>query len=107
MMISMSSHFGALELNHRESPKKLQLSLISQRKQSCYIVGKVSQPRKISMKLLAFLAEAFINTFGITQPQPEQQRKIHLILGGFILTVIVLAFGTVGFLVYTVTTGNR
>lgn len=54
------------------------------------------------MKLLAFLTETFINTFGITRPRPEQEQRASLVIGGFLLTVILLAFGIVGFLVYTI-----
>jgi hypothetical protein len=55
------------------------------------------------MKLLAFLTETFINTFGITRPSPGQEKRTELILGGFLLTVLVLAFGIVAFLVYNIT----
>jgi hypothetical protein len=37
------------------------------------------------MKLLNFLVESFIATFGITRPKPEQQRTVALALGGFLL----------------------
>ena len=37
------------------------------------------------MKLLNFLVESFIATFGITRPKPEQQRTVALTLGGFLL----------------------
>ena len=37
------------------------------------------------MKLLIFLVESFIATFGITRPKPEQQRTVALALGGFLL----------------------
>jgi hypothetical protein len=37
------------------------------------------------MRLLNFLVESFINTFGITRPRPEQQRLVALTLGGFLL----------------------
>jgi hypothetical protein len=54
------------------------------------------------MKLLAYLTDAFIAVFGITQPRPEQQRLANLLIGGFLLTAIVSAFGVVGFLVYSI-----
>ena len=41
------------------------------------------------MKLLLFLAYAFINTFGITQPTPEAARQAAIYIG-ILLTVIVL-----------------
>ena len=37
------------------------------------------------MKLLNFLVESFVATFGITRPKPEQQRTVALALGGFLL----------------------
>jgi hypothetical protein len=37
------------------------------------------------MKVLMFLMESFIGAFGITRPKPEQQRKVALLLGGFLL----------------------
>jgi hypothetical protein len=37
------------------------------------------------MRLLNFLVESFIATFGITRPKPEQQRIVAITLGGFLL----------------------
>jgi hypothetical protein len=37
------------------------------------------------MKLLNFLVESFVATFGITKPRPEQQRTVAFALGGFLL----------------------
>jgi hypothetical protein len=37
------------------------------------------------MKVLNFLVEGFVNTFGITRPRPEQERTVALALGGFLL----------------------
>lgn len=54
------------------------------------------------MKLLAYLTETFIATFGITRPQPEQERLANFLIGGFLLTAIVVAFSVVGFMVYSV-----
>jgi hypothetical protein len=54
------------------------------------------------MKLLAWLTESFIAVFGITRPRPEQQRRANLLIGGFLLAVILVAFGTVGLLVYLI-----
>lgn len=54
------------------------------------------------MKLLAWLTETFIAVFGITRPRPEQQKRANLLIGGFLLTVIVVVFGTVGLLVYLI-----
>jgi hypothetical protein len=58
------------------------------------------------MPLLEFLAQVFIGTFGITQPQPEQRKLVSILLGGFILAVAVIAVSVVGFLVYQVHSGH-
>ncbi len=51
------------------------------------------------MKLLAWLTEAFINTFGITRPRPEQQRTAQLLIGGFLLAfILVVAAAIIGLL---------
>jgi len=52
------------------------------------------------MKLLAWLTESFIEVFGITRPKPEQQRLANFVIGGFLLAVILVAFGAVGVMVY-------
>jgi hypothetical protein len=54
------------------------------------------------MKLLAWLTETFIAVFGITRPRPEQQRVANFLIGGFLLTVILGAFGVVGVLVFLI-----
>jgi hypothetical protein len=54
------------------------------------------------MKLLSWLTETFIATFGITRPRPEQERLANVVIGGFLLTVILGAFGVVGLLVYMI-----
>ncbi|MBW4028410.1 hypothetical protein [Acidipila rosea] len=54
------------------------------------------------MKLLDFLTESFISTFGITRPRPEQQRLASLLIGGFLLAVITGAFGIVGFFLWAI-----
>jgi len=59
------------------------------------------------MKLLAFLTELFIDTFGITRPKPEQERTANLVIGGFLLVFGVAALGIVGFLVLQITTGSH
>jgi len=56
------------------------------------------------MKLLTWLTETFIATFGITHPRPEQERKANLVIGGLLLTFIVAVFGVVGFLVFMIST---
>ena len=58
------------------------------------------------MGLLNFLAQAFINAFGITQPSPKQQRMVSLVLGGFILCVFVVVLSVTGFLLYRVHAGR-
>ena len=54
------------------------------------------------MKLLAYLTETFIATFGITRPRPEQEKVANLFIGGFLLVFLLAAFGLVGFMVYTI-----
>jgi hypothetical protein len=54
------------------------------------------------MKLLAWLTESFIAVFGITRPRPEQQKLANILIGGFLLAAILVAFGTVGTLVFLI-----
>jgi hypothetical protein len=54
------------------------------------------------VKLLAWVTDSFIAVFGITRPRPEQQRTANLLIGGVLLTVILVAFGAVGLLVYLI-----
>ncbi|GGG97312.1 hypothetical protein [Silvibacterium dinghuense] len=46
------------------------------------------------MRLLDWLTDLFVDTFGITRPQPEQRRRISLILGIplllFLLAIVAL-----------------
>jgi hypothetical protein len=56
------------------------------------------------MKLLTWLMESFINTFGITRPKPEQERVASLAIGGFLLAVILVVFSLAGFFVYELRT---
>lgn len=58
------------------------------------------------MRLLDYLAEVFIGTFGITQPKPESRRQISLVLGGFILLSVLVGFAIVGFLLYFIRTSH-
>jgi hypothetical protein len=59
------------------------------------------------MRLLNFLAQAFIGTFGITQPStPKQQRLVALLLGGLILTTFLVAVSIVGFMLYELHLGR-
>jgi high-affinity Fe2+/Pb2+ permease len=52
------------------------------------------------MKLLAWLTETFIATFGITHPRPEQQRMANLLIGGLVLGVLIVVSGVIGFLIF-------
>jgi len=56
------------------------------------------------MKLLAWLTETFIATFGITHPRPEQQRMANIIIGGLLLAILLIVFGVIGFLVFMIST---
>ncbi|HEX3663250.1 MAG TPA: hypothetical protein VHU89_17565 [Acidobacteriaceae bacterium] len=58
------------------------------------------------MKLLAWLTETFIQTFGITRPRPEQQRTAQMVLGGFLLTFFLVVVAVMVFLVYEIHTGS-
>lgn len=47
------------------------------------------------MRLLLFLARAFIQTFGITQPTPQQERRAAWFIGALcfaIVAAVVTAF---------------
>ena len=48
------------------------------------------------MSLLSFLAQVFINVFGIIQPTVEQRKRISVVLGGLILAMILAAVTVVG-----------
>lgn len=54
------------------------------------------------MKLLAWLTDSFIMVFGITPPEPEQRKMANILIGGFLLTVILVVFGAVGLLVFLI-----
>ncbi len=54
------------------------------------------------MRLLDYLAEVFIGTFGITQPVEERRRQVAFVLGGFILLGLLAGFAVVGFLLYSI-----
>lgn len=58
------------------------------------------------MKLLAWLTETFIQTFGITRPRPEQQRTAQIVIGGFLLAFILLVAGVTTFLLYEIHAGH-
>ena len=58
------------------------------------------------MKLLAWLLETFIATFGITRPRPDQERTAQLLIGGFLLAFILVAAGVVAFLLFEIHAGR-
>lgn len=58
------------------------------------------------MKLLTWITELFIETFGITRPKPEQQRMTNLVIGGFLLAFATIVLGIIGFLVFQITTSG-
>jgi hypothetical protein len=59
------------------------------------------------MKLLAWITELFIDTFGITRPKPEQQRTVNLVIGGFLLSFGVVVLAIIGFLVFQISAGSH
>jgi hypothetical protein len=54
------------------------------------------------MRILEYLVEMFIQSFGITRPTEAQRRRVTLLLGGVLLTaallVIVVGIGMVLYL---------
>jgi hypothetical protein len=54
------------------------------------------------MKLLAWLLETFIATFGITRPRPEQERTAQIAIGGFLLAIILVVASTIAFLLFEI-----
>lgn len=46
------------------------------------------------MQFLLFLARAFIQTFGITQPTRERERRVAWFLAGLMLLVLVVVTAT-------------
>ena len=51
------------------------------------------------MSLLYFLADAFINTFGITQPTEKARRQAAVFIGTLLL-LLVATVAVVGFLLH-------
>jgi hypothetical protein len=49
------------------------------------------------MKLLRYLANAFINTFGITQPTPQAANRAALFIAIMLLAVIATVATVAGF----------
>ena len=58
------------------------------------------------MRLLIVLTRAFIATFGITQPSPEKERQVSLILGGLMVGTILLV-GAIAIYFYFQMQGQR
>ncbi len=58
------------------------------------------------MKVLTWLLETFINTFGITRPRPEQERTAQLVIGGFLLACILVVAGVTIFLLVAIRAGH-
>ena len=58
------------------------------------------------MKLLAWLTETFIATFGITRPRPEQERTMQLLIGGVLLAVMLAVACVLIFLLFAMRTGH-
>ena len=48
------------------------------------------QYHPITMRPLLFLSNAFINTFGITQPAPKNERRVAWFIAIMLLLVIVV-----------------
>lgn len=51
------------------------------------------------MRILAWLTEMFLTTFGITRPRPEQERTAQIVIGGFLLAFLLLIASLVAFFV--------
>jgi hypothetical protein len=58
------------------------------------------------MKLLAWLMETFITTFGITRPRPEQERTARLLIGGFLLAILLAITGVTAFFYLALRSGH-
>jgi len=59
------------------------------------------------MKLLAYLTESFIATFGITRPRPEQERLVNLLIGGFMLLFGTVVLLVMGFFIFQISMGGH
>jgi hypothetical protein len=58
------------------------------------------------MKLLAWLMETFIATFGITRPRPEQEKTAQLLIGGFLLAIVFAIGGVTAFFYFALRSGH-
>jgi len=54
------------------------------------------------MKPLIFLANVFINTFGITQPSPEAAERTARILAFMMLAVLIIVVGAAIFFFHAI-----
>ncbi len=42
------------------------------------------------MKLLAAMTELFVQAFQVTRPQPDQQHRVQILIGGLTLLVLLI-----------------
>jgi hypothetical protein len=59
------------------------------------------------MKLLAWLLETFISTFGITRPRPEQERTAQLLIGGSLLAFLLVIAAVTTFFFFELHAGHN
>jgi hypothetical protein len=53
------------------------------------------------MRVLEYLVDMFIQSFGITRPSEAQRRRVTMLLGGALLTAVLLAIAIgVGMVLY-------
>jgi hypothetical protein len=53
------------------------------------------------MRILEYLVEMFIQSFGITRPTEAQRRRVTLLLGGVLVTAALLVIAiSVGMVLY-------
>jgi hypothetical protein len=53
------------------------------------------------MRILEYLVDMFIQSFGITRPTEAQRRRVTLLLGGALVTVALLVIAiSVGMVLY-------
>lgn len=48
------------------------------------------------MGFLLLIARSFINTFGITQPTPQGERRAAYFIGGLLFLIVVMMFVALG-----------
>lgn len=54
------------------------------------------------MRLFAWITEIFINTFGITRPRPEQERRAQILIGSFVLALMFGGVAIVAFFLFLI-----